>query len=369
MWKRYRRVIEVAQAAFFTGLPFLKVGGESALRFDLVNLKLHFFGAVIWISEFYLVLLAVIFLLLFIITVTNVLGRIWCGWLCPQTVLLDLSLDVAKLLPLRNASFIQRIILFPLSALVSLTLIWYFVPPADALRGLFTSKTLTGFFLAQWALVYADLAFLGRIFCKTVCPYSMLQSGLFDKDTLVIAFDPGRAAECMGCDKCARVCPVGIDIKDGIRRECVACAECIDACASMVKNRAIPSLVSYRGNILRRKALLLSAVTALSGIVLLVLISARPDVDFIVTRNPEQQGKGINSYTYTIRNNKNTHLRGTLSAKEPFILIGDRQIKLKPYDMIHGRIIVKAAKDTTAGKVVFFFRAEGFTLEREAGFL
>ncbi len=369
MWKRYRRVIEIAQAAFVTGLPFLKVGGESALRFDLVNLKLHFFGAVIWISEFYLVLLATIFFLLFIIAVTNILGRFWCGWLCPQTVLLDLSLDVAKLLPLRNISFVQRIILFPLSALVSLTLIWYFVPPVDALRGLVTSKTVAGFFLAQWALVYADLAFLGRIFCKTVCPYSMLQSGLFDRDTLVIAFDPGRAAECMGCDKCARVCPVGIDIKNGIRRECIACAECIDACASMVRNRNLPSLIGYRGKILRRKALLLSAVTVLSGVVLFVLVSIRPDADFVVTRDPGQQGKAVNSYTFTIRNNRNAPLRGTLSVKEPFILAGQQKIELRPYDMIHGRIVARAGSDHTGGKVVFVLRTDGLTLEREAGFL
>ena len=369
MWKRYRRVIELAQAAVITGLPFVRIGGESALRFDLADLRLYFFGTVIWISEFYLVLLAVIFLLLFIITFTNVLGRIWCGWLCPQTVLLDLSGDLARFFPLQDKSLVRKVILFPLSALVSLTLIWYFVPPVDALKGLFTSKTITGFFLVQWVLIYADLAFLGRIFCKTVCPYSMLQSGLFDKDTLVIAFDPARREECMGCDKCVRVCPVGIDIKDGLRKECVACAECIDACTSMVRNRAIPSLIAYQGRIWRKKTLLLFAVTALSGIVLLVLVSVRPDVDFIVTRNPEQQAKGINSYTYTIRNNRNADLRGTLSVKGPFILIGDSRVDLKPHEMVHGRMIAKAEQNRTGERIVFVLRTEGFAVEREAGFL
>ncbi|MCL5022788.1 MAG: 4Fe-4S binding protein [Nitrospirae bacterium] len=369
MWKRYRRLAEIAQAALITGLPFLKVGGESALRFDLVNLKLHFFGAVIWINEFYLVLLAVIFLLLFIVAVTNILGRIWCGWSCPQTVLLDLSGDLAGIFPLEGRPLAQKVVLIPLSALVSLTLICYFVPPAAAFEGLFTSKVITGFFLVQWVLIYADLAFLGRIFCKTVCPYSMLQSGLFDKDTLVIAFDPAREKECKGCDKCARVCPVGIDIKNGPAKECIACAECIDACASMVRNRAIPSLIGYRGNIRRQKAFLLSGVTVLSALVLIVLVSAGPEVDFIVTRNPEQPAAGVNSYTYTVRNNRNTTLRGALSVKGPFLLIGEGQIDLKPYEMIHGRIIAKAEKNRTPTSIVFVLRMEGFTVEREAGFL
>jgi polyferredoxin len=369
MWKRYRRIIELAQAALLIGLPFLKIGDESVLRFDLVNLRLYFFGTVIWINEFYLVLLAVIFLLFFIIAFTNALGRVWCGWLCPQTVLLDLSHDLARFFPVQDRSLVQKVILFPLSALVSLTLIWYFVPPADTLRGLFTSRIMTGFFLVQSVLIYADLAFLGRIFCKTVCPYSMLQSGLFDKDTLVIAFDPARREECRGCDKCARVCPVGIDIKDGLRRECVACAECIDACTSMVRNRGIPSLIGYRGKIWRGKALLLFGITALPGILLIVLVSAMPDVDLVVTRNPEQPAKGINTYTYTIRNNKNMDIRGTLSVKGPFILIGDSRIELKPYDMIHGRIIAKTEKDRTPDRVVFVLRTGGLTVEREAGFL
>ncbi len=369
MWKRYRRVIELAQAALLIGLPFLRIGGESALRFDLVNLRLYFFGTVIWINEFYLVLFAVIFLLLLMIAFTNVLGRVWCGWLCPQTVLLDFSSDLARVFPVKNKALVQKVVLFPFSALVSLTLIWYFVPPVETLRGLFTSKTITGFFLVQWGLIYADLALLGRIFCRTVCPYSMLQSGLFDKDTLVIAFDPARRAECRGCEKCVQVCPLGIDIRDGLRRECVACAECIDACASMVKNRGIPSLIGYRGKVRRKKALLLFGITAFSGIVLIALVSIMPDVDFIVTRNPEQPVKGVNSYTYTVRNNKNAYFRGTISAKGPFLLIGSGRIELKPHDMVHGRMIAKAEGGISPGRIVFVLGMDGFVVEREAGFL
>jgi cytochrome c oxidase accessory protein FixG len=369
VWKKYRRLVAVLQALVIIGLPFLKIKGESALRFDLTSLKLHFFGAVIWINEFYLVLIGVIFLLLLIVTVTNVLGRVWCGWLCPQTVLLDLAGDLARVLTRGNKSVAVKLVLLPLSALVSLTLIWYFVPPSETMRGLFSSKLILGFFLAQWAVVYAGLAFLGRTFCKTVCPYSMLQSGLFDGNTLVIAFDPGKKEECKGCDKCVRVCPVGIDIKDGIRRECIACAECIDACSSMVKSRGIPPLINYRGTILRQKALVLSGVTLLSGLALVVLVTAMPAVDFVITRNPVQLLRGVNSYTYSIRNNKDSILRGDLSVKGDFSLIGEKSVKLKPYEMVHGGIIAKANGRSPADIIVFVLRVDGRALERKVGFL
>lgn len=359
----------VLQALLVTGLPFLKIRGQSALRFDLANLKLHFFGSVIWINEFHLVLIAVLFLLLFIVTVTNILGRVWCGWLCPQTVLLDLAGDLSKVLFGSGKGLGRKLLLLPLSALVSLTLIWYFVPPLDALRGLFTSKLILGFFLAQWCVIFAGLAFLGRTFCRTVCPYSMLQSGLFDSKTLVIAFDPGKEKECMGCDKCLRVCPVGIDIKEGLRRECIACAECIDACTSMVGKRGIPSLIGFRGKVLRQKALVLSGVTILSAAILVLLLAARPEVDFVITRNPAQLLKGVNSYSYTVRNNGDSILKGDLSVKGPFALIGEKRFELMPYDMVHGGIIVKANDDSPVGMIVFVLRVNGLLVERQVGFL
>ncbi len=369
MWRRYRRAVELLQAIIIVGLPFIKIRGQSALRFDLKELKLHFFGTVVWIKEFYLVLVLIILLLLLIVYITTIFGRVWCGWLCPQTVLLDFSSDIAGFFPLNpyRRELLQKIVLIPLSALVSMTLIWYFVPPAEMISALFVSKIITGFFIALWAVIYAELAFLGRTFCKTICPYSMLQSGLFDSDTLVIAFKDRKDESCMGCDKCARVCPVGIDIKKGLRRECVACAECIDACISMTEMRGIKPFIAYRGRPWRLKNLIFAVLTLAVASVLIVLFLTRPEVEFLVARNPEIVVKNVNSYTYSLYNNTDREFTFRLSVKEPFRLVGDSRIILPPFSSKKGRVMVRMTRPSNI--VTFILEGDNIKLERKAGFL
>lgn len=366
-WRRYRRIVEYIQAIVIIGLPFIKVRGESALRFDIADLKLHFFGTVIWINEFYLFLIAVIFLLLLIIALTAVLGRIWCGWLCPQTVLLDLTDDVSKAVTGGSSKAVQKMVLFPLSALVSLTLIWYFVPPAGTIGQLFTSKVITGFFLVQWAVIYAEAAFLGRVFCTTICPYSMLQSGLFDKDTLVIAYDQSSDDACMGCNKCVRECPVGIDIKDGLRRECIACAECIDACGSMTRMAGKSPFIGYTGKIMRPKTFILAGLTILIGIMLIITVRVRPDISFVISRDVLQPVENINRYSYSVQNNSGRSFDLRISAQGNVVLIGDTSIQPAPYSHIHGKIMIKPREHIDT--VIFILRGKGINLERKVGYL
>ncbi len=369
MWKRYRRVVELLQALFVVGLPFVRINGQSALRFDIGELKLHFFGTVVWIKEFYLVLVLIILLLLLIVYITTIFGRVWCGWLCPQTVLLDFSSDIAgffRLNPYRRELF-QKLVLLPLSALVSMTLIWYFVPPAEMIGSLFVSKTITVFFFALWAVIYGELAFLGRTFCKTICPYSMLQSGLFDSDTLVIAFEDRQGESCMGCDKCARVCPVGIDIKKGLRRECVACAECIDACVSMTEKRGIRPFISYRGRPWRLKNLIFAMLTLVVSAVLIVLFITRPKVEFVIARNPNPPVKNLNSYTYSLYNNTHREFTFRLSLKGPFKLVGNSEVILPPFGSKRGRVMVRRVGSSDT--VTFILEGDGIRLKRKVGFL
>lgn len=366
-WRRYRRAVEIAQVAIIIGLPFLKVGGESAFRFDIINLKLHFFGAVIWIKELYMFLGATIFLILLIIAVTAILGRIWCGWICPQTVLLDITGDISGVLSKRSLRLVQKLVLIPVSGLVSLTLIWYFVPPAETMQKLFISKAVTGFFIVQWIVIYAELAFLGRTFCTTVCPYSMLQNGLFDADTLVIAYDKAKDDMCMGCDKCARVCPVGIDIKDGIRRECIACAECIDACRSMTGMVGTSPFIGYTGRVMRPKTFILGGIIALIGILIIIMVAMRPDIDLVISRDADQPTMGINRYTYSVQNNSERPVRLIVSVKGDFTLIGNTTIDVSPFSLIHGTMMVRSTG--TSDNVVFVLKGNGIALEREIGYL
>ncbi len=233
-------------------LPFIRVGGESALRFDLPTLTLHAAGASVGIAAFHWVLLAVLLLLLVAIGATVVFGRVWCGWLCGQTVIPELAAWAASALPRRARTAGAKLLLAPLSAAVSLSLITFFLAPSDAVAALGRSRTVLGLFVAQAVFLYGMLALAGPRFCRSVCPYSMLQNVLFTPGTLTIAFDRGRAAECLRCEACVRACPVAIDIRDGDQRECVACAACIDACRAATAPRDIAPFVAYRGRVAGR---------------------------------------------------------------------------------------------------------------------
>jgi cytochrome c oxidase accessory protein FixG len=367
LWKKKRRAIEILQAIILTGLPFLEINGQSALRFDIPTLKLYVFGSVIWIREFYLILGVTLFFLLLIAFVTIIFGRIWCGWLCPQTVLLDLSQSIGNLFGKKQQKTIQTLLLIPLSALVAITMIWYFMPPAETLNTLFVSTTLTSFFLALWITVYLELAFLGRGFCTSICPYAMLQNALFDKDTLVIEYDVSRDNTCMKCDECVRVCPVGIDIKKGLSSACIACAECIDACRVLSEKRGMPPFPNYKGRIIRPKTFWLGGATAVAGITLSVLLWSRPPVDFLLTRDNAPLPSGLNRYSYTIYNNSGNPLSLELSSPDNVTLIGEHSLLLQPFSALHGRILIKSARKLE--QLHLNISGGGISLNRESIFL
>ncbi len=367
VWKNYRRTVEILQAILLTGLPFLRINGESAFRFDIRELNLYFFGTIIRIDELYLILAAILFLLLLITLVTMIFGRVWCGWFCPQTVLLDLTEEFSGLFGRNNRKFTQKIVLLPVSALISITMIWYFVPPAGALAALSSSPVITGFFFVLWVLVYLELAFLGRRFCTSVCPYSMMQNALFDSKTLVIEYDQSRDATCMKCDDCVRACPVGIDIKKGLSSSCIACAECIDACYVKSSRRNLPPFPNYKGSIARAKTFWMGGLTAAAALVLVLLISMRPPVSFVLNRIQEPLPTGLNRYAYTILNNTGKSLELRLSAPDKVTIIGERTIMVKPYGAVKNRVLIKSTEGHD--RVRLTIEGKGISIGKEAGFL
>jgi polyferredoxin len=382
VWKKYRSIAAILQALLILGLPFLRINGESALRFDIPTLRLFLFGKVIWMQEFFVVLLSLLTLALLFIFITNLLGRVWCGWLCPQTVLLDIS---RKSDAVRSSLglLIPYIILLPLSMVVSASLIWYFVSPYDFFRivsGETRSPVVIWFFISMFAIVYLDLAFLGRRFCKTICPYAKLQSTLFDRNTLVVEFDRDRADRCMGCDKCATVCPVGIDIKDGLQMECIACAQCIDACRSMTEPRGMKSLIRYtfgEGKVIRPKALILLALSLISFWFMLYNISSLPPFEFDVLRSGElyrvtEKGEIMNIYVLSIKNmsNRDIALGITVDRPDTIKVIGPASVSAKAGQIYHQNIVLLSAGRTAKREPVVFTLRDpwGYELKRMGTF-
>ncbi len=365
MWRTRRRAAALLQAGAVLLLPFLRIRGESAIRFDIPNLRLHLFGTVLWIDDFYLFLLGVLFLLILGLAVTVALGRVWCGWVCPQTVLSLLAEWPAGLLPKRLRSAGKALVLVLLSALLSLSLIGYFVPPAEAVRNLFRSPVLFGFFLAQWAVVYGMAGVLGTRFCRTVCPYAMLQSAVSDRDTIRVAYDPSRG-DCLRCGGCTAACPTGIDIRDGEQWECIACAGCIDACNRTAAQAGVVPFVAYRGAVLRTRTGLLAGSTAVAALVLGAAILQKPPVGFSVQWESRAGGPAANVYRYAVRNDLAEPLSLTLSV-DGARLLGDARIDVPRRSRIRGRVTV-AADGPPPEEIRFTAEGGRVRLAEKAGF-
>lgn len=314
-----RRLAGIIQALVMLGLPFISIRGESALRFDVPSLRLLFFGTSLWMDEFFIVLIAIIFLTFLIVFITVLFGRIWCGWACPQTVLVDFTgfMDKTPSLGILY-KLLSYAATFLVSAVVAASLIWYFVSPYEFFSRL-VSASLGPVITWSWAIMTVilllDLAFVRRRFCATVCPYSKVQSVLFDSATLVIAFDQRRADECMDCKACVRVCPVGIDIRKGGSSACVSCAECIDKCSQMTSRHGKPGLIGYffgkpgvLQRLIRQNALLTGALTVFFLLFFVYLAATRVPLDMTVLPNysyPPRfgaEGAAINSYLLTFEN-------------------------------------------------------------------
>jgi cytochrome c oxidase accessory protein FixG len=312
-----RRTAEILQAIVIIGLPFVKVNGESALRFDIPSLRLHVLGSAIWMQEFFIVLIAAIFLTLLIIFVTVVFGRVWCGWLCPQTVLIDFTpyMDKAKTkgLAYKGAALILT---FLTSALAAASLIWYFVSPYEFLPDLFSGKlgsTAWGFWIVLSGILFLDYAFLRHKWCATVCPYARMQSVLFDKSTLIIELDPERAKECIDCRSCEKVCPTGLDIRKGLDAACINCAECVDACEKVMARSGKKGLIHYAfgagggGKILRQNVYVTGGFLLLFFVFILHLSAVRVGVDVTVLPHAMEPSltrdeKVINAYVLSVKN-------------------------------------------------------------------
>ncbi|MCS7199693.1 MAG: 4Fe-4S binding protein [Caldimicrobium sp.] len=353
----WRWFIKIILATAFFIIPWIKLSGESILRFDVPTLRLYFFGTILYLEDFFLVLLVTLAFTFFFLLVTITLGRIWCGWCCPQTVLCDLT-DF-----LQRRKYLFYPVVFFMSIIISLTIIWYFISPYDfwsnIFQGKLPGKLTTAFFIGILIPTFLNFAFWRRSFCAKVCPYARAQTMLFDSKTLVIAFDAERKEECINCRACVRKCPINIDIRQGLNIACIACAECLSVCDKIFAKKKKSGLIRYfwgdKKTIslkeLLRPPVTISAVlffSTLSGA--LVYSTKMAPVEAHLIKDPyfkisTKDTFSIHSYILSLENKKKAFYTLKFSTS-PSIKIEPKEITLTPEEKIKTRIFLFVPQGT-----------------------
>jgi len=270
-------------------LPFIKINGYHVFLLSFDKKQLQLMGVAFDMQEMYMMPFLLMILFLGIFAVTAIGGRAWCGWACPQTIFRVIYRDLieGKLLGLRriknkqkepdwskpeNASkrVVAIVIWFALALLAAADFMWFFVPPEDFfvyMQNPMDHTVLLGFLLGVAAFLVYDVVFLQENFCIYVCPYSRVQSVLYDDDTYQAIYSEKRGGkiydehkekvvfkqkdlpdpnnECTACESCVTVCPTHIDIRKGMQLECINCLECVDACTTVMGKLGKPSLVQW----------------------------------------------------------------------------------------------------------------------------
>lgn len=344
---KYRRLLAYFLIALYVLLPFLRIGGQPVLLLNLVDRQFTIFGKLFLATDTVFLLLLILSILFTIFVATALLGRVWCGWACPQTVYLEFVFrPIEELIegtpaerkkrdegPANWAVIWRKALKYLVYALISAVLanafIAYFVGSDELLQWIKLSPTEhpTPFLIMLFvtALMLFDFAYFREQMCTIACPYARLQAVLLDKNSVIVGYDEKRGeprgrgrersghGDCVACNQCVAVCPTGIDIRNGLQLECLHCAACVDACDSvMVKIGKPPGLIRYSSSaeFKGEKTRLLRPRTILYLLLLTALLSAlafglatRSDTRVQILRNIEQP------YTVTDSGSVRNHVR------------------------------------------------------------
>ncbi|MBL8714845.1 MAG: cytochrome c oxidase accessory protein CcoG [Myxococcales bacterium] len=323
-FSRARKLVFVLLIAWWAILPWLRVDGRPALQLDVEHRRFFLFGATLNAQDTYLLFFLLTGIGFSLILVTTLLGRVWCGWSCPQTVFLEgMFRPLERILEGTREARIRRdagpwtldktvrktvkhLAFVVLAAFVAHVFVGYFVSTKALFQMMRRSpgehpETFAWAF-ALTAIFYGNFAWFREQLCIGLCPYGRLQSVLIDKDSLVVGYDTQRGeprgkakdtstkhGDCIDCKRCVVVCPTGIDIRNGLQLDCVACTACIDACDEiMVKVGKPVGLVRYDSasgfegagkKLLRPRVFVYVALMVIGAIVATVSFRRRTDFE------------------------------------------------------------------------------------------
>jgi len=365
--------LRVAMVALTLGLyyflPWFNWGeGRQAFLIDLPNRKFHLFAWTFWPQDLFYLTAILVISALSLFLFTAIAGRVWCGFTCPQTVWTEVFLWIERKIEggrpqqmkLVNLPWNHRTRLVKKSVkhfvwiLFSLWTGFTFVGYVTPIREL--SVSLTQLMLGPWETfwilfygfaTYGNAGWLREQVCLYMCPYARFQGAMFDRNTLIISYDPARGeprgsrarsadtklrglGDCIDCTLCVQVCPTGIDIRDGLQIGCIACAACVDVCDSVMDRMGYPKgLIRYTSEnalenkswkVWRPRVLIYSGLLAVisAALIIAVLLRVPLQVDVIRDRNAlyRETVEGLieNTYTLKVLNMDNTAHRYTLSA-------------------------------------------------------
>ncbi len=272
-----RRLTAYGLIALFSLLPHLRVAGKPMVLIDLVNREFTLVGFTFLPTDTVLLALLMIGLFVTIFLMTALLGRVWCGWACPQTVYLEFVYrplerffnggpgyrsPLAKL-PNEIRTILRLLVYLLVSLFLAHTFLAYFVGTERLWdwmqRSPLEHPTPFLIMFATTAAMMFDFTYFREQTCIVACPYGRFQSVMLDRDSLIVTYDEqrgeprakpsrnrGEAGDCIDCSLCVTTCPTGIDIRKGLQLECVACTQCIDACDTVMDKIGKPrGLIRY----------------------------------------------------------------------------------------------------------------------------
>jgi len=370
-YTNYREYVGYSLIFLFVIMPFLKISGNPVLLINIIDRKFFILGQPFYLQDFFILALGAVASVIFVMLFTVVFGRIFCGWICPQTLFMEMIFrkieywiegDRNKQMKLNKQAWdeekirkraLKWSVFLLISMLISHIMFMYIVGYEETFRIILSgpAKYPTNFIvmLVFTGIFYFVFAWFREQVCTLVCPYGRLQGVLIDKHTVNVYYDfkrgEGRAkwrngenrsavgkGDCIDCQQCVVVCPTGIDIRNGQQLECINCTVCIDACDEVMEKVGIPKgLIRYatEAEIENQEQFKFTARMKATTVALFVLIGVlcglmydRGSVEAKFIRPAGsayfvRDGKITNTFTYTILNKSNEKKMMTIKVLYP----------------------------------------------------
>ncbi|WP_121628474.1 cytochrome c oxidase accessory protein CcoG [Poseidonibacter antarcticus] len=434
--KRYLTYLFIT--AFTLVIPFITIDGNHMLLLSFDKLQFHILGFVYNVNELYVMPFLLMFLFIGIFAMTTIFGRVWCGWSCPQTIFRTIYRDLIEstILDIRRIKnkqkdidyskksnqlkkYISIFLWIIISTIIATNFMWYFVPPEDFfvyIQDPANHSFMIIFIISIAMFLVFDIVFMKENFCVYICPYSRIQSVLYDDDTKQVVYDTSRGGnvfvnneksifkmkewkaneECTTCEACVKICPTNIDIRKGLQVECINCLECSDACTTVMGKLGKKSLINWGSTnsvINKRISRLLTKrnVTYFISLLLCVILAgvfASKKEYFLLNINKttklyniKENAKVSNNYILTFQNTQDKTYTFDLSLEDkenfrikrfkPFSLAANKRIKKILIIETKKRLYLSDKKDTPL-KIKLIARAledKKITLQRELAFI